>query len=298
MDARQFRTRSIDRLSCTASIALSLLVLAGCATTPYVGQGPNPQIIRGHPIPPVDFIGNVFALPVKLLLWDWRVDNHSISADTEAVLDKFLSAHLTEIGDTKFRLNVWAPQDDVKRLVHNHRVAWPYRATFGVLSIVVETVLPSRLFGGLLGGDSYNPFTNTVSLYSDHPAIALHEAGHALDFSDQKRQGTYAMARILPFVDLAQEHEATTLAIDYLMDVGDQHDELEAYKILYPAYGTYVGGYMPGPFGIGSFVAVLAGHVLGRARAREQAQFYESLHVSSQPTPTSPQASPSSAAVH
>ena len=46
------------------------LVLVGCATTPppYVGQGPHPQITRGHHVPPVDFLGNVFAVLTKLIL--------------------------------------------------------------------------------------------------------------------------------------------------------------------------------------------------------------------------------------
>ena len=269
-----------------------MLVMAGCATTPYVGRGHHPQIVRGHPIPPVDLLGNVFALPVKLVLWDWHVDNHSISAKTEAVLVKFLDDHRSETGQTEFRLNVWAPHEDIRRLVANHQVAWPYRATFGVLSVLVELVLPSRLFGGLIGGDAYNPYTNTVYLYSDHPAIALHEAGHAVDFSNQRRKGTYALARVLPFVDLAQEHEATTIAIDYFMETGDHANEFRAYKILYPAYGTYVGGYLPGPYGIGSAVAVLLGHVMGRLRAREQAHFYQNLDTSPQPpnlSPASPQ---------
>ena len=275
------RTRSYLLQQC---VALSLLLSLGCATPPYVGRGPNPQIIRGHSIPPVDLLGNVFALPVKLILWDWRVDNHTVSRATEDVLAGFLNIHHHEIGQTEFRLNVWAPQEDIKRLIRNHQVAWPYRATLGVLSVLLEIVLPSRLFGGLLGGDSYNPYTDTVAIYSDHPAIAIHEAGHALDFSSQPHKGSYAMARILPFVDLAQEHEATTIAIDYFMDSGDRPNELSAYKILYPAYGTYVGGYMPGPFGIGSIVAVLAGHVLGRVQAHEQTKFYQQLDAVPPPT--------------
>ena len=42
---------------------------------------------------------------------------------------------------------------------------------------VFYTIFPGRVFGG----DRYNPFTNTINLYSDHPSIALHEAAHAKD---------------------------------------------------------------------------------------------------------------------
>lgn len=51
------------------------LALAGCAiTVPYTGVGPYPQLERGAPIPPVDAVGNVLSLPIKLLLWNWEVN--------------------------------------------------------------------------------------------------------------------------------------------------------------------------------------------------------------------------------
>ena len=251
--------------------------LVGCSTTtPYVGQGPHPQITRGHPLPPIDFLGNVFAILSKIILFNWKIDNHTVSAETEAYLVKYIDSPITEEGGTHFSLNEYAPGRALARLVHNHKVAWPYRLLLGFpVTLISDILLPGRLFAGLLSGDAYNPFTDTVSLYSDLPSVALHEAGHAHDFNSRHFKGTYAAARLIPFVDLYQEFQATDEALRYFIETNERQQELSAYKILYPAYGTYVGGYL---FIIGgSVIGAVVGHIWGRAKARSRVQYYQKL---------------------
>lgn len=259
--------------SLTVLVALSL---SGCATTPYVGQGPHPQITRGRPVPIIDALGNVFALPIKLILFHWKMDNHTISEQTESYLVRYLDSPASVTDGTHFSLNEYAPGRALKRLVKNRKVAWPYRLLLGFpITLITDVLLPGRLFAGLLGGDSYNPFTDTVAMYSDLPSVALHEAGHAHDFNRRRWKGTYALIRLIPFVDLYQEYQATDEAVDHLVGIGDRPEELAAYKILYPAYGTYVGNYffLPG----GSVLGALLGHVVGRMKARSRATYYERL---------------------
>lgn len=255
--------------------ALPLLcaLLAGCATTaPYSGPGPQPQLERGAPVPLVDFVGNVLALPSKLLLWNWRFNSHSISPATEERLVSYLSERdLPALRDTTFRLNQYHPVQDLSRLARNRHVAWPYRLLLGLpMTLAFDVLLPGRVFPW---GDYFNPWTNTVHLYSDHTAIALHEAGHAHDVAGRRLKGTYSVARLIPFVDLYQEYQASDEAIGYLQDTGDRTGELSAYKILYPAYGTYMGRYVFPP--IGTVVGALLGHVRGRQKAWEKQAFYE-----------------------
>ncbi len=275
------------------SICVSFCLVTGCATTvPYTGVGPYPQLERGHPVPPVDFLGNVLALPFKLLLWSWRFDLHYISPQTEEKLIAYLEArHLPALKDARFQLNAYNPGEDLSRLIHNPHVAWPYRLLLGMpVTLVFDVFLPGRLFPW---GDYYNPFTNTVHLFSDHPAIALHEAGHAQDFASRRYKGTYAFARLIPFVDLYQEYKATHEAITYLKDIEDHSTELSAYKILYPAYGTYVGSYIFPPFG--TAVGVLIGHATGRSTAavvQHRYEHQESLPLA-QPQPA-PEPAPAS----
>ena len=248
----------------------------GCATAvPYVGQGPTPQISRGRPCPPIDFLGNICGLPTKLLLWNWKVENHAISVPTERILRDYLADPHSHVEGAHFRLNEYAPFQDLARLVTNHCVAWPYRLLLGLpTTLISEVLLPGRIFGGLVSGDHYNPFTNTVSLYSDLPAVALHEAGHVHDFNEHRFKGTYASLRLLPFVDLHQESEATEEAIEYFANTRQYDQEIAAYKILYPAYGSYVGGYVGQLVPFGDLIAILIGHISGRNKAAARAAFY------------------------
>lgn len=43
-------------------------------------------------------------------------------------------------------------------------MGWGWRYSIGMLSWLQYTLLPGRLFGG----DHYNPYSNTISLYSDY----------------------------------------------------------------------------------------------------------------------------------
>ena len=215
------------------SVALLVAIsLAGCATAnPYVGQGPHPQVQRGRPVLVVDALGNILAVIPKIVLLDWRVADHAISPDTEAYVVKYLDGHQQQVGTTQVQLNQYAPHHDLARLVRNHNVAWPYRLILGFpITLVFDVLLPGRLFPW---GDYYNPWTDTVHVYSDHPAVGLHEIGHAYDTNRRRFKGTYAAIRMVPFVDLFQEMQATGEALDYLRETGDRPQELRAYKILY-----------------------------------------------------------------
>ena len=109
----------------------------------------------------------------------------------------------------------------------------------------------------------------TIHLYSDVPAIAIHEGGHAKDFARREWPGLYAVAFGLPITVLYPEAIATGDALAY----AERHDEealvTEGHRILYPAYGTYIGGAAGQAVGmtIGLPIyagAVVAGHVAGR----------------------------------
>jgi hypothetical protein len=131
-----------------------------------------------------------------------------------------------------------------------------------------------RLLGGLLLSDYYDPFSDTVHIFSDDAAIALHEAGHAKDFAYRKWRGTYALARSLPGFNTFQESIATDEALDYLKITNQRDEAVRAYKILYPAYATYVGGYLPA-YPIGYLGAIAGGHIYGRREARRLEREFE-----------------------
>ena len=188
------------------------------------------------------------------------------SVETEEAIRRYLDDN--DLDHVKVAINLYDPLDDWRRLRANKTVGWGYRYTFGVLSVAGEAILPGRL----LGGDHYNPYTGTIHLYSDVPAIALHEGGHAKDFTRRKLPGTYALAATLPLVSLWPEAIATGDAIAYAEQHHDPDLERESYRILYPAYGTYVGGSLgrfAQPVALPIYAgAVVAGHAVGRVQAR------------------------------
>jgi hypothetical protein len=233
------------------SILLLLWSLTGCATVPYhYGSGreradfrpirpAETQIDRGRPVPLVDGAGHyIVSLPSKLILLNWQVDNHRISAETETMLADYLAAN--ELTGVKVRLNQYAPGGEWRRLFKNREMPGFFKYTVGLLTTSFYTVLPGRLFGG----DNYNPYTNTISLYSDHPAIALHEAAHAKDFAAKSRgfRGWYAFIRLLPLMPLWQEAKATGDTVGYTIEERMTEEQKKSYKVLYPAYATYIAG--------------------------------------------------------
>ncbi len=226
----------------------------------------EPQVQRGEPRKVIDAVGWVIGIPDKVILWNRRVENHNISPRTESVINEYLVAN--NLTTTRVRLNQYNPRDDWSRLVRNKRVAAPWRYTFGAVATLYETVLPGRL----IGGDHYNPYTDTIHLYSDVPAVALHEAGHAKDFARRTYKGTYAAVYILPFVPLYHESIATGDALAYAQMYSTPSEYKEAYNVLYPAYGTYFGSALgtaiPGYGGPLYYGGVVGGHIWGRSISR------------------------------
>ncbi len=230
----------------------------------------EPQIQRGEPRKVIDAFGWVWGIPSKLLLWNRRVENHNISLDTEAAIAKYL--YENNLDTVRIRLNQYRPGEDWSRLARNKSVGAAWRYTFGTVSVLGETIFPGRLFGG----DHYNPFTNTVHVYSDVPAIALHEGGHAKDFARRKWKGTYAAVYVLPVVPLYHESIASRDVVAYLEKHGSSEQQAAARRILYPAYATYVGN--AAGYGLPSYSfplyygAVAAGHLWGRYEANQLLQ--------------------------
>jgi hypothetical protein len=147
-------------------------------------------------------------------------------------------------------------------------------------------MFPGRVLAGLplIGlGDHFNPFTNTINVYSSDPTILLHEGGHAKDFIGHTHRGSaFVVPRLIPGVDLIQEAWASADAIHFLQCLGDRQVELRAYRTLYPAYSTYVAGYVPGG-PLVSLPVIAAGHAVGRISATmrrseiDEAEYLERL---------------------
>lgn len=226
----------------------------------------GPQIQRGERRRVIDAVGWVVGIPSKILLWNRRVENHNIGPETEAAIVEYLQ--INDLDTVRVRLNQYRPGEDWRRLVRNKSVGAGWRYTFGAVSLLGETIIPGRLFGG----DHFNPYTNTIHIYSDVPAIAMHEGGHAKDFARRKWKGTYAALYTLPIVPLYHESIASRDVVAYLEAIGTTQQQASASRILYPAYGTYlgsaVGTFVPNYASPIYYAGVVGGHVAGRLDAR------------------------------
>lgn len=100
--------------------------------------------------------------------------------------------------------------------------------------------IPYTLIGGLISkltrSDMYNPFTKTANIYSDVPAIALHELGHAQDYQNKGYPTLYSLARYLTPAMLYQEYKASAIADKAL----PEEKKWQTGRYLVPAFGTYI----------------------------------------------------------
>lgn len=252
----------------TAVLMILFQATSGCAHyhAPYSASNPgNAQFERGRVVVPLDAFGDLISKPFQLLFWTRKYGNHNISPHTEAELAEFLKAK--GLADVKVRINQWAPHKEIGRLVTNKHIAWPYKILFFPSTLIVSVL--GRPFSGFLISDYYDPGSNTINIFSDHVAIALHEAGHSYDFSTQRYKGTYALVRMLPGVNLVQENLATDEALVYMEETKRYEALIQGYKVLYPAYSTYAVSYLSASI-IAMLGAVTFGHILGRIKAKKK----------------------------
>jgi hypothetical protein len=259
------------------TILLAVLMLAGARPSLH-GEGlpsqaqpaladtqlrEDPQIERGQPHKVIDAVGWAFGIPRKLILWDRRAVNHRVSAETEQNLTQYLDSN--GLRSTKVRINEYDPVGELRRLRTNKNVGAGWRYTIGAFGAINYTLFPGRLFGA----DGYNPYTDSVYIYSDIPCIAQEQASYAKLIHAQPHPGTYVALTSLPFVQLWPQKEAKTDVLDYTLANGTPAQQYEATHILFAEYGAEVGRQTSVLFGAG-IPLTLAGAGVGHVAANAQ----------------------------
>lgn len=257
-------------------VAITTLWLTACASNPYqYGTGRTTtdaahsptmdrQIVIGRPNALLDASDWIWpgSLLSKLLLWNADIDSHQIDPQTIADLNAYLAAN--DLSNVQVLVNAYSPGNQWSRLFNNKTVGAGWRYTLGLVSVTLYTLLPGRFFGG----DAYNPYTNTIYLYSNDTSVALHEGGHAKDFGRRELKGTHAAIYSLPLAPLYYEARASNDALGYLRCQQQNAAQQDAYKTLYPAYTTYISGGLTqvyaGPFWT---LLVIPGHMAGQVAA-------------------------------
>ena len=246
-------------------ILIALLASSGCASfnaferTDRIADSQVPlSIVHGKPNRVVDSVGRLLGIPNRLAILDRRIDNHDISIETESELSNYMVAN--GLNETLVRVNQYDPIGEWKRLLTNRRIRPVWRFTFGSYDTLKYTFLPGRL----LGGDWYNPFTDTINLYSDLPEIAISEAAYAVDVRTRLNPGAYSALKEIPFVGLSHETTSTETTLAHFESLDDPERYEQARNVLIPNYGADWGGQVAAFLPYGTVI----GRIVGGATAR------------------------------
>ncbi len=244
----------------------------GCATVPYRYSRFHPpeedaqtEVVfdYGQPQKTLDSIAWVTGIWSRILSLNSHVNNHDLTDETRAKLTAYLEEN--DLTDVLVRVNQYDPKGEWRRLRENRRVAAGWRYSAGLVSMAHYTLLPGRVFGG----DTYNPFTNTLYINSDVSAVVLHEAAYAKDIHSQSHPGTYAVFNELPVMSLWRHTKGVNDILGYARTNDDWTVERETYRVVYPQMGVHsmslTGTFAPWWEGILFTVAgATAGHVTGQ----------------------------------
>jgi hypothetical protein len=248
---------AFDRISGnhTSNPQLSLPASDGSSAALDVRFGRSNQFL--------DSAGWVFGIPRKLLLWDRRVDNHNVGDETTHAIAEFANAY--ELDGLCVRVNQYDPLGEFSRLRTNQTVAPGWRYTFGTMRVIGYTVVPGRIFGG----DQYNPYTNSVYVYSDVPALAVEATAYAKDVTGRSWPGTYAAVNELPFVSIWHETVNVRDAVAFVEENSTDQERLDGLRVLHANYGSTVA-VATGAGPIAQVGAAVAGQFTGRFQASRQ----------------------------
>src|SRR6056297_1834608 len=236
-------------------LLIACLLLTGCHTVGSHGSADRSlsyrdpqtgiQVERGQPHAGLDGLGWVAGTPTKLALWDRRADNHDVSPETERAVLEYMVRN--GLDDSLLRINQYDPWGEWKRLTTNDKIGPGWRYTVGIYNGLKYTLLPGRV----LGGDWYNPFTDSVHIYSDIPPLAISRAAYAKDVRKQSLPGTYAASQEIPIVNMIHETRALNEALAYSKQYGTAAEQAESNRVLSPDYGSSWGGQLASfiPFG-------------------------------------------------
>ena len=219
------------------------------------------DVERGRPRPVIDTLGWLIGAPSKLLLWDRRAKNHHVSEDTIRHVTGYLRDR--QLYGVKVRVNQYDPIGEWDRLVENTRISPGWKYTAGLLCHLRYTFLPGRVFGH----DEYNPYTDSLSLYSDMPSLGMVEAAYARDVRQRECPGTYATLQTLPLISMWHETLATNEVITYIRVYGTKSQLREFRRDLYARYGVQLGNELETVLPDGSIVLQLAGAIAGHMAA-------------------------------
>lgn len=149
--------------------------------------------------------------------------------------DKLLKDHVVNLNDVH-------PIENLGRVWTNPRTSLGTKLLGTLLSPLGDAS------AALSRSDHYNPWADSSTIFTNHPAILAHELGHAKDFRKEDDPGLYAFGRMAPLINFAyipyQEYAASENAMKDLANIKTiSKDTLEeSGSLLSAGFGSYLGG--------------------------------------------------------
>ena len=225
-------------------LPLLLICGFGCASKPYqyghFGGSTNHDSVSevafeyGRPNKILDRMAWVAGVPSRVLSLSSEVNNHSLSRASSEKVATYLQEN--DLNDVLVRVNQYDPAGEWRRLRSNVRMAPGWRYSVGLVGLAGYTLFPGRVFGG----DHYNPFTNSLHVNSDVPALLIVEAAYAKDIHSRRLPGTYAAINEFPVLAIWRYSKSVDDALGYAKLNDDWDVEKETYRIVYPLIGLQV----------------------------------------------------------
>jgi hypothetical protein len=216
----------------------------GCVQKNYRYGITNPDLLAKLPHTPnlityggdhsrIDFIERAVYYP-RNLIRSWFPSSKP-QADPETLRLKTVQSAIDYLDDNGLQgvyvdVREYNPREQWNRLRGNTRIAPLWKYTGGTLHHVSYCLLPGRAFGR----DSYNGFTNTLSVNSTSPANSVLHAGYVKKLYNQRYPGLYMAANWLPIVPLVRDCSVSSDVLTYARVKGDWSLERE---LLPKAYG-------------------------------------------------------------
>ena len=274
----------------TAAI-LSTAIL-GCASPTYhyglknrVDPKPEIDVVNsltfGGEHPKLDQCERIVQYPIeKMKQWFVRKPADAPSADElrrQAIYKAQEYLVLNELCDVRIDVREYDPGEQWQRLRENDRIHPFWKYTAGSLTHLQYAWLPGRVFRY----DKYNPYTNTLSINSATPSMAVYEAAEAKIIRDRRYPGTYLAACYLPVVPLVKDVRVANDVLSYARLRQEWELEKALTPQIYSAFGSDLVSQatspLPGisymPFYYKPFLAIaggIAGNASGRAVLKER----------------------------
>jgi hypothetical protein len=226
-------------------------------------------VVYGTPRKRLDWVARALGVRDRLLSLNSKVGTHDVSGATIGKLKNYLFEN--DLTDVAVYVNHYDPKLQWRRMRENSLIAPGWRKTLGTLDMVGYTLVPGRIFGA----DRYDPYTNSLYINSDVPAIVLHEAAYAKDIHARRSKGTYVALNDLPIVGLWRHNRGIREVLGYARAKNDWELERSTYVVMYPRTGAAIA-----PAGApllrvwwGGPLLALGGAVCGHATGRTVAAY-------------------------